>query len=237
METTDSLEGKDTSRTPLLPLGQPAGPTRRSGLRRAFVGVTVLLALGAALALLAYAHMQPLGVGVFGASPAIATPSGWVRYQEPSGAFTVAIPVGWTASRDTGDTRIGNGAGSDTYTMTQVVLGGPPRGAQTITVGISFAPIHNAFERRWYCQNTGAPVSNTKIDGLPATYDPVFGWLFTTSGDSFQINYVYPGNTGNEALTSAPTPIPPGVYALGQREMKTIIASFRPTPATPLHCA
>jgi hypothetical protein len=37
-----------------------------------------------------------------------AVPTGWQLYRDPTGYFTVRIPFGWTAQRDTGQGTEGN---------------------------------------------------------------------------------------------------------------------------------
>jgi hypothetical protein len=71
---------------------------------------------------------------------------------------------------------------------------------------------------------------------LPAAHDDLTGWLFNTHAAHYQMDYAFPGWTGNGLLTSAPTPIPQDTLRVGQNTFATILASFKPVPATPLSC-
>lgn len=227
-----TVEDKTTS-----PIHLPPRLRRR---RRLLAGGAVTLALlvtvALSVALLAHARAQTNGVDLSSVPRVTSIPPGWRWYREPDGYFSVAIPARWTASRDTGVTTMGDRTGNDTFTTTDITLGGPPRGRQTITVSFIIAPIADAFERHWYCQSGTNPGMNAKVAGLPSFYDPVFGWLLDTSGAHFQISYTYPGYQGDIAMTSAPTPIPQAELTQGQQEMATILGSFRPNPPTPLTC-
>jgi hypothetical protein len=76
---------------------------------------------------------------------------------------------------------------------------------------------------------------NTTLAGLPAVRDGV-SWQVTSSGAHFQTDYAYPNDPGDILNLHTPTAMPPGFYEKGQQEWQALLASFRPTPDTPLKC-
>ncbi len=230
---------EDQSSVQLL-ASSPDLASRQSFWRRlrspfgALLSVSVMTALVAALVagILVFASLRrPSGVAL-SAQPAPPAPPHWRIYHAPDNAFSVAVPDSWTAQIEHDTATMGDRTGSDTVTETFISLSG----RNTISVSIYMSPIHDAFEHHWYCGADTIQQTNTMVAGLPAMYDPAFGWLLDTSAAHFQINYEYPGYTGDVMMTSAPTPIPTAEYAEGQREINAIIASFRPNPDAPLKC-
>jgi len=195
--------------------------------------MTVLVVLFALL-FAAFSHRAT----VSGGTPPPA-PAGWQRYTDPGGYFTVAIPKGWTVERDTGTSMAGDSHGSVTFPDAIDTFGGPPLGQNTITVWIHAEGITSDRARQWMCEAGSPSRNNTTLAGLPAWQSDRFGWIVVSSGASFQISYAYPnykGNVNMPANAPSPTPMPPGFYEKGQQELHTILASFLPTPDTPLKC-
>ena len=223
----------------LLPPPAPAWPPAKIS-RRGLIALVSVVSILILLAMLLFnALFRPLYTATTSDGVGQAVPVGWHRYADPGGFFSVALPNGWTVQRDTGTTTMGDAQGSVTVQDVMDVFGGPPRGQKTITVWIHVTPIVNDLERQMACPAGHSAHDNTTVAGLPATYDPVFGWLVDTNNASFQISYEYPNWKGDISIpANAPTatPMPPGFYEQGQQEMQTIIASFTPTPATPLAC-
>ena len=203
------------------------------------LGVVAMFALAIAL-IGRNAALPSVGVGLRSPQGSVAPQltailTGWHWYHDPGGYFAVAIPDGWTTTRSVGTATIGNASGSDAATMIMLQFGEPPQGSKTITVEITVQPIDD-FLRRMACQNTATPYVNVTVAGLPAMYLPNAGWLLTTNSASFQIDYFYPGYTGDTLQTNPPTPIPQAELTQGQQEMATILATFRPNPDTPFAC-
>lgn len=214
---------------------EPAQPEQRSrrGVIAAVAGLTALVVLFALL----FAAFNNRSIVSGGAPPTPTIPTGWQRYTDPGSYFTLTIPNGWTAKRETGTATMGNSSGSATVHTEMEALGGPPDGQNTITVFIDVEPITNDFTRHWWCQN-GWP-QNTTLAGLPAFTGGNGMWIVNSSGAHFQINYAYPNYKGDVLMTAnspSPTPMPPGFYEKGQQELHTILASFTPTPDSPLKC-
>lgn len=214
---------------------QPAQPSRRGRI----AGAAALSIIVIVFATLFYT-LSHKGFSTATAAPSPTAPINWQRYTDPGGYFSVSLPDGWTVERDTsGKATMGNNSGSFTTQDIRDTLGGPPRGQNSITVEVSLEPLPNDFARQWECQAFPPVHNNTTIAGLPATHFMFNSWLLTTSAAHFQIDYAYPNWQGDVLiLPNAPTstPMPPGFYALGQQEIKTILTSFLPIPDTPLAC-
>jgi hypothetical protein len=212
----------------------PAPPSRRARI----AGAAALSIIVVVFAALFYA-LSHKGFSTATDAPSPTAPINWQRYTDPGGYFSVSLPNGWTVERDTsGKATMGNSGGSFTTQDIMDTLGGPPRGQNSITVSIWIEPLPNDFARQWMCQAFSPSHNNTTVGGVPANFFDNT-WLFTSNAAHFQISYVYPNWPGNVAMPSnAPTatPMPPGFYNLGQQEMRTIVASFLPIPATPLAC-
>jgi len=217
---------------------RPPRPRRRRAFAGGAVALALLVAVALSIALLAHArgHTSDAGAGTSTGRLTTSIPAGWHWYHESDGYFSVAVPDGWTATRSTSVGTYENSTGSDAVTMTMIELGGPPNGTKTITVQINVQPI-DTFLRRMDCQHLATPYVNAKVAGLPATYLPNAGWLLTTNAASFQINYFYPGYTGDTLQTTTPTPIPQAALTQGQHEMAVILRTFRPIPDTPFTCS
>lgn len=235
---TPSEEPQPREDAPQLP--QPGQSAQKTTRRRGVVaGATALSIIVILFATLFYA----LGHKVFSpatAAPTSTVPAGWQRYTDPGGYFSVSLPNGWTAQRDTsGKATMGNNSGSFTTQDITDTLGGPPRGQNSITVWVLIEPLPNDFARQWECGAWPPARNNATLAGLPAIHFEDNTWLLTTNAAHFQINYLYPNWPGNVNMpVNAPTatPMPPGFYDRGQQEIKTIIASFLPIPDTPLAC-
>lgn len=213
---------------------QPAPPSRRARI----AGAAALSVIVIVFATLFYT-LGHKGSSTATAAPSPTAPINWQRYTDPGGYFSVSLPRGWAVERDTsGKARMGNRSGSFTTQDIMDTLGGPPRGQNSITVEILIEPLPNDFARQWECGAFPASQNNTTVGGVPATsFDNT--WLLNTNAAHFQISYIYPNWPGNVAMpANAPTatPMPPGFYDRGQQEIQTIVASFLPTPATPLAC-
>jgi len=243
-------EEEPTQLAPAAPNAAPSTPANltprppRQRLRVLAAGAVTLAVVAMfalAVALIGRNAARPSGgVGVSSPQGSVAPqltaiPAGWHVYHDPGGYFTVALPDGWTATRSVGTATIGAASGSDAATIIMLQFGEPPQGSKTITVEITVQPIDD-FLRRMACQGTATPYINATVAGMPATYLPTQTWLLKTNAASFQIDYFYPGYTGDIAQTSAPTPIPQAELTQGQHEMATILATFRPNPDTPFTC-
>lgn len=234
MSSTSSEEGQPPEAR------QPAQkPALRPGRRGVIAGAAALSIIVILFATLFYA----LGHKVFStasAAPTPTVPTNWQRYTDPGGYFSVSLPKGWTMQRDTnGGSTEGNANGSVTLQDITDTLGGPPRGQNSITVWVLIEPLPNDFARQWECGAWPPARNNTAVAGVPALYLNENTWLLNTNAAHFQISYLYPNWPGNVNMpVNAPTatPMPPGFYDQGQQEIKTIIASFLPIPATPLTC-
>lgn len=215
-------------------LQEPEQPPRkhpRLGLIAWVSGMIVLVVLFALL----FAAFNHRSTASGGNLPPV--PAGWQRYTDPSGLFTIAIPNGWTVQRQTSDATLSADSQFTTVHQEMEGLGGPPGGQNTITVWIVVMPIVNDFTRHWWCQD-GWP-QNTTLAGLPAYTDGRNMWIVNSSGAHFQINYTYPNYKGDVLIPAnapSPTPMPPGFYEKGQQDLHAILASFLPTPDTPLKC-
>ena len=226
---------EDAPQTP-----QPSQPMQKPVWRRGVIaGAAALSIIVILFATLFYA----LGHKVFSpasAAPTPTVPTNWQRYTDPGGYFSVSLPAGWTAQRDTsGKSTMGNNSGSVTTQDITDTLGGPPRGQNSITVWVLIEPLPNDFARQWECGAWPPERNNTTVAGMPALHLEDNTWLLNTNAAHFQISYFYPNWPGNVNMpVNAPTatPMPPGFYNQGQQEIKTIIASFLPMPATPLAC-
>jgi hypothetical protein len=216
--------------------GQPAQRQTRRGLIGGAAAISIVVFLFAGL-FFAFSHLAPSPAS---AAPTPTFPTDWQRYTDPGGYFSVSIPKGWSVQRDTSEeATMGNRQGSVTVHPVMDVLGGPPRGQQTISVWIHITPIINDLERQMMCEGFSSAQQNTTVAGLPAWHDDLIGWIVTSNSASFQINYQYPNWKGDVAMpANAPTatPMPPGFYDQGQREIQMIISSFMPLPDTPLAC-
>lgn len=237
---TPSEEGQPREDAPQPPEAmQPAQKlARRPGRGGLIAGVAALSIIVILFATLFYALGHKIS-STATAAPSPTAPTGWQRYTDPGGYFSISLPDGWTAQRDiSGVTTAGNRSGSFTTQDMMDTLGGPPRGQNSITVEILTEPLPNDFARQWMCGAFPASHNNTRIAGLPAaSLDNT--WLLNTQAAHFQISYVYPNWPGDVNMpVNAPTatPMPPGFYDRGQQEIKTILASFLPIPATPLAC-
>jgi hypothetical protein len=166
-------------------------------------------------------------------------PAGWERYTDPSGLFTVSLPRGWTVQRQSSTGVEGSSHGSVTFHQTMEAFGGPPGGEQTITVWILVQPLSSDLARQVMCDFGFHQRTNATLAGLPAWNDGNATWIVESSGAHFQLDYTYPNDRGDVLLPAnapSPTPMPPGFYARGQQDWHTLLASFLPTPATPLRC-
>ena len=208
---------------------QPSAKRARRGLIVGVSGLTVLVLLFALL----FAALNHRSTASGGAPP---TSPGWQRYADPDGHFTVSIPNGWTVQRETNTTTAGDSHGSVTFHNVMYTFGGPPRGQHTITVWIYVEPIENERARQWMCGAFFPERNNTTLAGLPAVTLGNGTWQVESSGAHFQISYVYPNDPGDVLNQPTPTPMPPGFYEQGQQVLHTILASFMPTPDTPLKC-
>lgn len=227
----ETPQGSAETSQPQEPVQSPRKHPRLS-IIAGVSGMTVLVVLFALL----FAAINHRSAASGGSLP---PPAGWQRYTDPGGYFTVTIPKGWTVQRETSTSMAGDSHGSVTFPDVMDTFGGPPRGQNTITVWIYVEAITSERARQWMCEARSPSQNNTTLAGLPAWHDEVFGWIVNSSGASFQISYVYPNYPGNVAMpVDAPTatPMPPGFYEQGQQDLHAILASFMPTPDTPLKC-
>jgi hypothetical protein len=211
-------------------------PPRRRGLIAGSALALTALLLAALFFAATHGRFGPAGAAP---APAPTPPEGWQTYHDPQGLFTVSLPQGWTAQVEVGEGHEGDLTGSVTFKDYNYAFGAPPVGTNSITVGVYVVPVVNDFMRRWNCQNWQNTPNNTTIAGLPAWDMGNGSWLLDTNTAHFQISYRYPKD--RSGLMQRPddptaTPMPPGFYERGQQEIKTIVASFTPTPATPLVC-
>jgi hypothetical protein len=221
-------------------LQQPEYPTRKRpglGIIAGVSGLTVLVVLFVLL-FTAFPHRSTVS-SVLPPTPTV--PIVLQRYTDPDGHFTISIPKGWTVERQSLTLEVSNPQSGDiTFHNMQVTFGGPPWGQNTITVQIFVEPIESDQARQWMCSGRPPTPNNTTLAGLPAWHDAILGgWLVDSSGAHFQIGYAYPNYTGDENITSnspTATPMPPGFYEQGQQDFQTLLASFMPTPDTPLQC-
>ncbi len=210
------------------------GASRRRGPWLA--GGAVLAVLVSLIAVFAALRSRGLPLNMGGTTPAASStaPASWQLYRDPAGLFTVHIPAGWTATTDTRAATVGDRTGSGQQTLYDTALGDPPSGRATITVYIHVSTLNTPFLHHWQC--APGPPANTTVDGIPARYDPVFGWLFDTDVAHYQVSYIVPGWTGNAAQFAPPTPIPPATLQAGQQLMSEILATFTPSSTKPLTC-
>jgi hypothetical protein len=202
-------------------------------------GVALLAVLASLIVVFAALRSRGTPPNTGGATPAASStaPASWQMYRDPAGLFTVRIPAGWTATTDTSTATVGDRTGSGQEPIYDTALGDPPRGSATITVYIHVSALNTPFLHHWQCgANAPGPPANTTVDGVPARYDPIFGWLFDTDVAHYQVSYIFPGWTGSILQTSAPTPIPPATLQAGQQLMSEILATFTPSSTKPLTC-
>jgi hypothetical protein len=214
---------------------QPPKQRPRLGIIAGVSGMTALVVLFALL-FSAFNHRTTASGGAPPMSPA---PAGWQRYTDPGGHFVVSIPKGWTVESESGTGTEGSSRGSVTFQDTMDTFGGPPHGQKTITVWIYVQPIESDLARQFMCDAGFSKDANTTLAGLPAFTNGHGVWLVESSGAHFQISYAYPNWKGNVNIPEnapTPTPMPPGFYEQGQQDLHTMVASFMPTPDTPLQC-
>jgi hypothetical protein len=215
---------------------QPAKKHRLRGIIAWIAGLTglvMLLALLFSVFISAFTHRAAT---VSGGKP---PPAGWQRYTDPGGHFTISIPKGWTVQTETSTGEEGSSHGNVTFHDTMDAFGGPPEGQNTITVWIYAQPIESDPARQVMCDFGFYKHSNTTLAGLPAWYNGNATWIVESSGAHFQISYAYPNDKGDEFMPPdepTATPMPPAFYEQGQQELHTLLASFMPTPDTPLQC-
>jgi hypothetical protein len=209
---------------------QQRPPQRRGLLAGVALALTTLL-----LAALVFGAVHGRSPGI-GAAPT--PPENWYTYRDPQGFFILSLPNGWTMHQDISTGQEGDASGSDAITDYMNAFGSPPFGTNSITVWVSVMPMVPALKRNLAC-SPNRPPFNATIAGLPAWHDDLVGWLLDTNAAHFQISYRYPNDRGNVARRSSDptaTPMPPGFYERGQQDLRTMLASFTPTPATPLVC-
>lgn len=226
------LETPETAHPPEP--GYASKKRARLGVVAGVAGMTVLVVLFAGL----FAAFNNRSTVSGGAPPTSTVPAGWVRYTDPGGHFIVSIPKGWTVQTQTSTGIEGDSHGSVTFHDTMDAFGGPPYGQKTITVWIYVQPIGSDPARQIMCDNGFYKHSNTILAGLPALHLND-SWIVESSGAHFQINYAYPNYKGDVMIPAnapSPTPMPPGFYEKGQQDFHTMLASFMPTPDTPLKC-
>jgi hypothetical protein len=231
---TDPFEEMPRETSEIARPPEPAPPAEKHPRRSLIVGVSGLTVLVVLFALLFAAFSNRSTVS--GGTPP--PPAGWERYTDPGGHFTISIPKGWTVQSQSGTGEEGSSHGSVTYQNVMDAFGGPPYGQKTITVWINVQPIESDLARQVMCDFGFYKHTNTTLAGLPATHLSDT-WIVESSGAHFQIDYAYPNWKGDVAMpvnAPTPTPMPPGFYEQGQQEWQTILASFRPTPDTPLQC-
>jgi hypothetical protein len=227
-------ESAETTQPP-----EPARPREkraRSGIIAGAAGMTALVVLFVLL----FAAFNNRSTVSGGAAPTPTIPAGWQRYTDPGGHFTMLIPNGWTVYSGSHTSTVGDAHGSVTLQDIFDSFGGPPNGQNTITVSIFIEPIENDQARQWMCRAFAPEDTNTTLAGLPAVMLGDATWLVESSGAHFQIDYGYPNYKGGVLQTAnspTATPMPPGFYAKGQQDFHTILASFMPTPDTPLKCS
>ncbi len=237
---TEPLEEPPQEAEPLQPpQPEPFREKRaRFGLIAWVAGLTALVVVFVLL----FSAFNNRSMASGGAPPSPTMPVEWERYTDPDGHFTLSIPKGWTAERQSTTLQVGNpqSGGYTTHTLFDT-FGNPPWGQNTITVQVAVEPIENEHTRQGICGLRPLTPPNTTLGGLPAWHDAILGeWEVYSSGARFQIGYVYPNDKGDENITSnspTPTPMPPGFYEKGQQDFQTILASFMPTPDTPLQCS
>ncbi len=175
-----------------------------------------------------------------GAPPTPTIPAGWQRYADPGGHFTMLIPNGWTVQSQSSSGTEGSRHGSVSFHDVIDTFGGPPNGQNTITVSIYMEPLESDLARQIMCDFGFFQHTNTTLAGLPAWYNGGTTWIVESSGAHFQISYTYPNYKGDVLIppnAPSPTPMPPGFYEKGQQDFHSILASFLPTPDTPLKCS
>jgi hypothetical protein len=213
---------------------QPREKRSRPGLIAGAAGMTALAVLFALL----FAAFNNRSTATGGA-PLPTAPAGWQRYSDPGGHFTVLIPKGWTVHSESGTGTEGSSRGSVNFHDTMNAFGGPPNGQKTITVWIYVQPIESDLARQVKCDFGFYKHNNTTLAGLSAWYNDNATWIVESRGAHFQISYAYPNYKGDVMIPAnapSPTPMPPGFYEKGQQDLHTILASFMPTPDTPLKC-
>jgi hypothetical protein len=235
---TDSAEGPSTKS---IRPQEPAAPEQRArrGLIAALSGLTALAVLSVLLCAACGQPSTASGGAHPTPRPSTSTPTPalsitWQRYIDPDGHFTISIPRGWMVWREPSTLEVGNPPGNIIFHNMNYYLGGPPNGQNTITIYIWVEPIETDRARQYMCG--GFPPDNARLAGLPAI-DDNDSWMLTSSGAHFQIDYVYPNDPGDRLNIPTPTPMPPGFYEKGQEEWHAILASFMPTPDTPLKCS
>jgi hypothetical protein len=127
------MEPRADSGVSQSPTGSVEGrKTRRSTWATGFDTLAVVIAFAV---LLTTTGRLPLAAIFPAGAPAV--PTGWQLYRDPTGYFTVRIPSGWTAQRDTGQGTEGNSrtGQSASFTIYGTSLSMPPAGTSSITVG------------------------------------------------------------------------------------------------------
>ena len=65
----------------------------------------------------------------------------------------------------------------------------------------------------------------------------VYGpWFLDTRAAHYQIDYIPVGGSGDPDLIAMPTPMPHAAEPANEQMFNGILASFTPTPATPIVC-
>lgn len=206
----------------------------RLGIIAGVSGMTALVVLFALL----FAVFNNRSTVSGGAPPLSPVPAGWQRYTDPQGHFIISIPTGWTVQTQSSTGVEGDPHGHITFHDTMNAFGRPPDGQKTITFWITVQPLESDLARQLMCDDGFSKHANTTLAGLPAWHFDD-GWIVDSSGAHFQINYTYPNYKGNVEIPAnapSPTAMPPGFYEQGQQDFYTMLASFMPTPDTPLKC-
>lgn len=165
-------------------------------------------------------------------TPTTAIPAGWHLYHDPYGFFTIGLPPGWTAQAappSTGIVRDKQGSGTETDYL--VAFGNPPHDPAGLTVDIFYHPLSIQILRTGVCQNMsklapGTPTTRPYFEGA--------GWFVETNAAHFQLSY-FLDNRPEEPPYPA-TPIPQATQEAGAHLFARILATFTPTPNTPLQC-
>jgi hypothetical protein len=167
----------------------------------------------------------------------IPTAIAWQTYRDPTGFFTLQMPAGWTARRDTGTGSVGDRTGNAAQIDYFTALGAPPHGTTTITVYVDESPIQGAFLHHWECTTwSPLPLTSARVAEVLAASVGQQIVLFNTSAAPFQVSWTIPGDQGDVMMTTPPTSVPRATFQADQLLFEQMRASFTPTPATPLVC-
>lgn len=156
-------------------------------------------------------------------------------YRDPDQYFTIKIPQGWHSRREVSLATAGDRQGSYQLTtiMTTLMPNAPPV-AEDPSVFIYLESARDAGAKHWAC-TTWSGASNTTIAGIPADYNGADQWMVNAKDAHFQIDFSI-GKRQSGANFVESTPLPAAEVQSRTNLLKSIIATFRPTPDQPLQC-